>query len=261
MWNYVHYFLIKFKWKKIWFSEVISLIFSKPKKNTKINTNFLKRIKRNPNRADKTAPWILLQSSSNEAITRGQHVAPWTRPPAFKSESITGQTWDSGQINLSGLSLENKDHKSAYLLCLLVNDTPPALGNYSYRYYYWTQEIHTQHTRCCLTHDTLMLSRLDVLVYQQMRNPDSQGKPVAPDNHSQGPRTRVNQCSTSRTSTVLQELADWINAASLSSLSTHWVKQCHCLLHQRVALESRLPFLSREKCRTLGCSRFLLLRA
>ena len=39
-------------------------------------------------------------------------------------------------INLSGLSLENKDHKSAYLLCLLVNDTPPALSNYRYRYYY-----------------------------------------------------------------------------------------------------------------------------
>lgn len=50
--------------------------FFQAKKNTKINTNFLKRIKRNPNRADKTAPWILLQSGSNEAITRGQHVAP-----------------------------------------------------------------------------------------------------------------------------------------------------------------------------------------
>ena len=100
MWNFIHYFLIKFKWKKkIWFSGIISLIFSKPKKNIKINTNFLKRIKRNPNCANKTAPWILLQSGFSEAITWSQRAAPWTRPPAFKSDSITGQTWDSGQTN------------------------------------------------------------------------------------------------------------------------------------------------------------------
>ena len=58
------------------FQRSFLLFFPSQKKNTKINTNFLKRIKRNPNRADKTAPWILLQSGSNEAITRGQHVAP-----------------------------------------------------------------------------------------------------------------------------------------------------------------------------------------
>lgn len=50
--------------------------FFQAKKNIKINTNFLKRIKRNPNCANKTAPWILLQSGFSEAITWSQRAAP-----------------------------------------------------------------------------------------------------------------------------------------------------------------------------------------
>lgn len=83
----------------------------------KINTNFLKRIKRNPNCTDKTVPWILRQSGSREAVTRGQCVAPRARPPEFEFDSTTDQPITMGRsISLSGLSFENEDNKSAYLI-------------------------------------------------------------------------------------------------------------------------------------------------
>lgn len=50
--------------KDLIFRDHFSYFFQAKKTPTKINTNFLKRIKRNPNCADKTAPWILLQSGS-----------------------------------------------------------------------------------------------------------------------------------------------------------------------------------------------------
>ena len=75
------------------FKDHFSCFFQAKKRKSK------KRIKRNLNCADKTAPWILLWSGLRKAITQGQRVAPRTRPPAFKSDSIAGQTWDSGQVD------------------------------------------------------------------------------------------------------------------------------------------------------------------